>query len=76
MLTRGLADESVRYEPDDVVPTEILPKYRAAFLMRARYFVLTRRLPEALAEYRQALTLDPNNAAVRGEMAAVEARAR
>ncbi|HEY8133701.1 MAG TPA: DUF2723 domain-containing protein [Thermoanaerobaculia bacterium] len=76
MIMRGLADGSVRYEPDDVVPTEILPKYRAAFLMRARYFVLTRRLPEALADYRQALALDPDNATVRGEMAAVEARAR
>ncbi|HMC23001.1 MAG TPA: DUF2723 domain-containing protein [Thermoanaerobaculia bacterium] len=76
MITRGLADGSVRYEPDDVVPTEILPKYRAAFLMRARYFVLLRRLPEALADYRQALALDPNNTTVQGEMAAVEARAR
>jgi MFS family permease len=76
ILTRGLLDGTVHYEADDVVPTEILPKYRAAFLMRARYFVLLRRLPEALADYRQALALDPDNRTVRGELAAVEARAR
>lgn len=34
---RGLVDGSIAYDPDDVVPTEVLPVYRAAFEMRAAY---------------------------------------
>ncbi|HYM62822.1 MAG TPA: DUF2723 domain-containing protein [Thermoanaerobaculia bacterium] len=73
--TRGLVDGTVAYEPDDVVPTEVLPIYRAAFLMRARYFAATKHLDEAIASYQRARTLDPSNPMIEQELSAV-ARAK
>lgn len=61
---RGLNDNTIRYEPDDVVVTELIPNYRAPLLLRARYLGLTAKFDEAEADYKDALRLDPENAAV------------
>lgn len=66
---RGLTDGSVRYEPDDVVVTEVLPSYRTALRLRARYLARARNFPAAIAAYEQALALDPGNASVQQELA-------
>ncbi len=47
--TRGLADGTVLYDPDDVVPTEIVPVYAGAFELRSRYLAALGRRDEARA---------------------------
>jgi hypothetical protein len=74
LVTRGLLDGSVRYDEDDVVPTEVLPIYRYAYLMRGRYLGATKHRSEALAAYRDALSLDPDNETLQREMRVVESR--
>ena len=72
---RGVADETVRYEDDDEVPTEIVPAYRAIFVMTGRYLALEKKFDEALLAYRAANTIDPANLSVEREMQLVASRA-
>jgi len=74
--TSGLNDGSTAYQPDDVVVTEVTPVYRGAFLMRGRYLAISKRFDEALAAYREALVLDPENSMIQREMTAVESQSR
>jgi hypothetical protein len=71
---RGVADGSVRYEDDDEVPTEIVPAYRAIFVMTGRYLAIEKKFDEALLAYRAANTIDPGNLSVEREMQLVASR--
>ena len=72
---RGVADGTIEYEDDDVVPTEILPAYRTILVMTGRYLALQKKFDEALLAYRAALGLDPANASIDREIRIVESRA-
>ena len=76
ILTRGLIDGTVRYDDDEVVPNELVPTYRAAFLSRARYLAVTRHFQDAIADYQQALAFDPENRMLEQELLAVQAAMR
>jgi hypothetical protein len=74
LQTRGIADNTVAYDEDDVVPTEIVPAYRGIYLMTGRYLAILKKYPEALLAYRAALQMDPKNSSVESEMQLVESR--
>jgi hypothetical protein len=69
--TRGIGDDAVGYDNDDVVPNEIMPAYRAMYVITGRYLAIDKKFDEALLAYRAALALDPGNASVEREMATV-----
>jgi hypothetical protein len=69
---RGVYDGTVRYEPDDVELTEVLPAYRNVVLIRARSLALTRKFDAAVAEYETARTLDPENQQIVRELQRVQ----
>ncbi|HET7436060.1 MAG TPA: DUF2723 domain-containing protein [Thermoanaerobaculia bacterium] len=69
---RGLADGTVRYEPDDVVVTEVIPSYRSGFYLLGRYLGVTGKYDEAEAAYKQALVLDPENPNIARELQQLE----
>ena len=71
---RGVADGSIAYDADDVVPLEIAPAYRAIYLMTGRYLAITKKFDEALLAYRIASELDPTNSSIEQEMRLVESR--
>jgi hypothetical protein len=73
--TRGISDQTVRYDSDDVVPNEIMPAYRAMYVITGRYLAAEKKFDESLLAYRAALALDPGNASVEREMAKVESGA-
>jgi hypothetical protein len=70
----GLVPSTTRYDDDDAVLTEVLPAYRSMLLLRARFRALEGDLAGAVAEYRQALQLDPTNQAVANELRMTERR--
>jgi hypothetical protein len=74
LQTRGVADGTVQYEDDDVVPTEIVPGYRTMFLITARYLAIEKKFDEALPAYRAAMALDPANLSIEREMQVVASR--
>ncbi len=57
-----------RYEPNDIVVTDVIPTYADAYLLRARVLAYEQRLAEATAEYRRALALQPDNEAAAREL--------
>ncbi|MEA2338981.1 MAG: hypothetical protein QOE82_2988, partial [Thermoanaerobaculia bacterium] len=72
---RGVADGTIEYEDDDVVPTEIVPAYRTILVITGRYLALQKKYDQALPAYRAALSLDPGNASIEREMHVVESQA-
>ena len=72
---RGVADGTIEYEDDDVVPTEIVPAYRTILVITGRYLALQKKFDEALLAYRAALSLDPGNSSIDREIRLVESRA-
>ena len=72
---RGVADGTIEYEDDDVVPTEIVPAYRTILVITGRYLALQKKFDEALLAYHAALSLDPANASIEREIRLVESRA-
>ena len=70
---RGVNDASMRYDADDVVPTEVLPMYRDALLIRGRYLAAAKKTDLAIAAYKQVLALEPDNSAAQHEIALLEA---
>jgi hypothetical protein len=72
---RGVADGTIEYEDDDVVPTEIVPAYRTILVITGRYLALQKKFDEALLAYHAALSLDPGNASIDREIRLVESRA-
>ena len=71
---RGVADGSIAYDQDDVVPLEIVPAYRAIFVMTGRYLAILKKYDEAFRAYKAAFQIDPTNASVEREMRMVESR--
>lgn len=74
LQTRGVADGTIRYDDDDVVPTEIVPGYRAILVMTGRYLAIEKKFDEALLAYRAANAIDPANPSVVREMQVVVSR--
>jgi len=63
LLTRGLADGTLRFEKDDVVNLKVLPVYTTMLINRGRYLALFNQQERAIAAFQQALALSPNSAA-------------
>jgi tetratricopeptide (TPR) repeat protein len=60
LVTRGLADGSIRFEKDDVVSMKVLPVYLSMLVNRGRYLAAFGRHERAIQAFNQALALDPN----------------
>ena len=58
--TRGLADGTIRFEPDDVVSQKVLPVYKMMLVNRGRYLAHFGDHNGAIEAYTQALALDPH----------------
>jgi len=63
LITRGLADGTLRFEPDDVVRQKVFPVYVSMLYNRGRYLSLFGRHARAAEAFKQALALDPTFAA-------------
>ena len=59
LRTRGLADGTLQFAPDDVVVLKVLPVYVTMLYNRGRYLAANGRHADAVAAFRQALALDP-----------------
>jgi hypothetical protein len=57
----GLFDETIAFEPDDVVQMKVRPVYVSMLVNRGRYLEAHGRPERALPLYREALALDPAN---------------
>jgi len=57
---RGLADETVRFEKDDVINVKILPAYTRMLINRGKYLALFNQHERAILAFKAALALDPN----------------
>ena len=62
LLTRGLADGTLRFEKDDVVNLKVLPVYTTMLVNRGRYLALFNQHERAIAAFQQALALSPDSA--------------
>lgn len=60
LQVRGLADGSLRFEPDDVVQLKVFPVYVSMLYNRGRYLSLHGDHVGALAAFKRALALDPS----------------
>ncbi|MGA9771003.1 MAG: DUF2723 domain-containing protein [Blastocatellia bacterium] len=60
LVTRGLADGTVKFADDDVIKLKVLPVYLKMLTNRGRYLASYGRHEEAIEAYRQALALDPD----------------
>jgi tetratricopeptide (TPR) repeat protein len=59
LITRGLADGSLKFESDDVVKVKVLPVYVTMLYNRGRYLAVNDHHEEAIDSFKQALALDP-----------------
>ena len=59
LITRGLADGTIKFEDDDVVTLKVLPVYVTMFYNRGRYLAVNGRHEQAIEAYRQSLALNP-----------------
>jgi tetratricopeptide (TPR) repeat protein len=59
LITRGLADGTIKFEDDDVVSLKVLPVYVTMFYNRGRYLAANGRHEQAIEAYRQSLALNP-----------------
>ena len=59
LTTRGLADGTLRFEPDDVVRLKVFPVYVSMLYNRGRYLSLFGDHARAAEAFKQALALDP-----------------
>jgi hypothetical protein len=60
LLTRGLADGTLRFEQDDVINVKVLPAYTGMLINRGRYLALFNQDERAIAAFEQALALSPS----------------
>jgi hypothetical protein len=58
--TRGLADGTIKFDPDDVVTLKVLPTYKTMLLNRGRYFSFFDRPERAREAFASALAFDPS----------------
>ncbi len=59
LITRGLADGSMKFEDDDVVKLKVLPVYVTMFYNRGRYLAANGRHEQAIESFKRALDLEP-----------------
>jgi tetratricopeptide (TPR) repeat protein len=59
LLTRGLADGTLRFEDDDVVRQKVLPVYLMMLVNRGRYLMAHGRREQAVEAFNEALRIDP-----------------
>lgn len=59
LLTRGLADGTLRFEDDDVVKQKVLPVYLGMMVNRGRYLMSHGRREQAIEAFNEALRIDP-----------------
>ena len=59
LVTRGLADGTIRYEADDVVTLKVLPVYANMLYNRGRYFAAHGRHEQAIEAFKRSLDLNP-----------------
>ncbi|MEK6284657.1 MAG: DUF2723 domain-containing protein [Acidobacteriota bacterium] len=59
LMTRGLADETLRFEDNDVVKVKVLPVYVTMLYNRGRYLAANGRHEQAIEAFRQALAVQP-----------------
>ena len=59
LVTRGLADGTLRFAPDDVVTLKVLPVYAGMSYNRGRYLATHGRHEDAAEAYREALEFVP-----------------
>jgi tetratricopeptide (TPR) repeat protein len=60
LITRGLADGTLKFEDDDVVKLKVLPVYVTMLYNRGRYLAVNGHHEEAIELFKQALAFDPN----------------
>jgi tetratricopeptide (TPR) repeat protein len=60
LLTRGLFDNTLKFEDDDVVMIKVRPVYLRMLVNRGRYLAAYGRHDEAIEAYKQALALEPD----------------
>jgi tetratricopeptide (TPR) repeat protein len=60
LVTRGLSDGTLKFEPDDVVKLKVLPVYATMFYNRGRYLAAAGRHEQAIEAFRKALALEPS----------------
>jgi tetratricopeptide (TPR) repeat protein len=59
LVTRGLADGSIKFADDDVVTLKVLPVYVNMVYNRGRYLAAYGRHEQAIEAYKDALVLNP-----------------
>jgi len=59
LITRGLADGTIKFDEDDVVKLKVLPVYVTMSYNRGRYLAVNGRHEQAIESYRQSLALNP-----------------
>jgi tetratricopeptide (TPR) repeat protein len=69
LATRGLADGTLRFEPDDVVRLKVFPVYVSMLYNRGRYLSLFGQHARAVEAFKQALALDPTFAPAQSALA-------
>jgi tetratricopeptide (TPR) repeat protein len=69
LITRGLADGTLRFAPDDVVRLKVFPVYVSMLYNRGRYLSLYGYHAQAIEAFKQALALDPTFTAARTALA-------
>jgi tetratricopeptide (TPR) repeat protein len=60
IMTRGLADSTLKFEADDVVTKKVFPVYVSMLTNSGRFFAMQNQHLKALEYYQQALALDAN----------------
>jgi tetratricopeptide (TPR) repeat protein len=60
LLTRGLFDNTIKFEADDVVTINVRPVYLRMLVNRGRYLAAYGRHEEAIEAFKQALAFDPD----------------
>ena len=59
LLARGLFDNTMKFEDDDVVTVNVRPVYLRMLVNRGRYLAVYGRHEQAIEAFKQALALDP-----------------
>jgi len=59
LLTRGLADGTLKFEGDDVVKLKVIPVYAQMLYNRGRYLAVQGRHDQAAEAFKRALEIDP-----------------
>ena len=67
LRTRGINDGTLVYTSDDPIATDLIPAYRDAYLMRARYFGIAKNFDASLALFDKAIAIDPDDRMIERE---------